>query len=71
VGDVVKKKMIGILKKEGNLDSFFDKKEKIKGTDVLYDLYKKSPHYEPPQMERERKKGGRLGQLNVGKKKVW
>ena len=71
VGDVVKKKMIGTLKKDGNLDSFFDKSYKLKGTDMLYDLYKKSPHYTPPQKEIEKKKGGRLRQLNVGKKKVW
>ena len=71
VGDVVKKKMIGTLKKDGNLDSFFDKSYKLKGTDMLYDLYKKSPHYTPPQKEIEKKKGGRLRQLNVGKKKQW
>ena len=71
VGDVVKKKMIGTLKKDGNLDRFFDKSYKLKGTDMLYDLYKKSPHYTPPQKEIEKKKGGRLRQLNVGKKKQW
>ena len=71
VGDVVKKKMIGTLKKDGNLDSFFDKSYKLKGTDMLYDLYKKSPHYTPPQKEIEKKKGGRLKPINVGKKKVW
>ena len=69
VGDVVKKKMIDTLKKDGNLDSFFDKSYKIKGTEMLYDLYKKSPHYTPPQKEIEKKKGGRLRPLNVGKKK--
>ena len=70
VGDVVKKKMLGILKKDGNLDRFYDtKKYKLKGTDILYDLYKKTPHYTPPQKEREKKKGGTLRQLNVGKKK--
>ena len=71
VGDVVKKKMIGTLKKDGNLDSFFDKSYKLKGTDMLYDLYKKSPHYTPPQKEIEKKKGGRLKPINVGKKKQW
>ena len=71
VGEVVKKKMLGILKKDGNLDRFYDKKYKLKGTYILYDLYKKSPHYTPPQKEREKKKGGRLKPLNVGKKKVW
>ena len=70
VGEVIRKKMLGILKKDGNLDRFFDKKYKIKGTDILYDLYKKSPHYEPPQEEREKKKGGRLRRLNVGKNKL-
>ena len=70
VGDVVKKKMLSILKKDGNLDRFYDtKKYKLKGTDILYDLYKKTPHYTPPQKEREKKKGGTLRQLNVGKKK--
>ncbi len=71
VCNVVSKKMLGILKKDGNLDRFFDKKYKIKGVDILYDLYKKSNHYKPPQEEREKKKGGRLGTLNVGKNKVW
>ena len=71
VGDVVKKKMIGTLKKDGNLDSFFDKSYKLKGTDMLYDLYKKSPHYTPPQKEIEKKKGGTLKPINVGKKKQW
>lgn len=71
VCNVVSKKMLGILKKDGDLDRFFDKKYKIKGTDILYDLYKKSTHYTPPQKEREKKKGGRLKPLNVGKNKVW
>lgn len=69
VGEYLKKMMLDILKKEGNLDKFFDKSFKIKGTECLYDLYKKSPHYQPPQKERERKKGGRLGPLTVGKMK--
>jgi hypothetical protein len=69
VCDVVQKKMLNILKREENLDEFFDKKYKIKGTDILYELYKHTSHYTPPQMERERKKGGRLGPLSVGKKK--
>ncbi|MDB9922052.1 hypothetical protein OAC95_00880 [Polaribacter sp.] len=71
LGDVVKKKMLGVLKKDGNLDRFYDKKYKLKGIDILYDLYKKSPHYTPPQKEREKKKGGRLKPINVGKKKQW
>ena len=71
VGDVVKKKMIDTLKKDGNLDNFFDTNYKLKGIDILYDLYKKSSHYTPPQKEREKKKGGRLKPINVGKKKVW
>jgi hypothetical protein len=71
VCDVVKKKMLGILKKDGNLDRFYDKKYKLKGIDILYDLYKKSPHYTPPQKEREKIKGGTLKPINVGKKKVW
>jgi hypothetical protein len=72
VGDVVKKKMIGTLKKDGNLDRFYDTKNyKLKGIDILYDLYKKSPHYTPPQKEIEKKKGGTLKPINVGKKKQW
>ncbi|MDB9793809.1 hypothetical protein OAB81_02985 [Flavobacteriaceae bacterium] len=72
VCDVIKKKMLGILKKDGNLDRFYDtKKYKLKGTDILFDLYKKTPHYTPPQKEREKKKGGTLRQLNVGKKKQY
>jgi hypothetical protein len=72
VGDVVKKKMIGTLKKDGNLDRFYDTKNyKLKGIDILYDLYKKSPHYTPPQKKIEKKKGGRLKPINVGKKKQW
>jgi hypothetical protein len=69
VCDVVQKNMLGVLKKDGNLETFFDKKYKIKGTNILYDLYKYTSHYTPPQIERERKKGGRLGPLSVGKKK--
>jgi hypothetical protein len=71
VGEVLKNKSLNILKEFGDLDKFFDKSYKIKGTDILYDLYKKSPHYQPPQEERERKKGGRLYPLNVGKNKIW
>lgn len=69
VCDVVQKNMLSIMNKDGNLDEFFDKKYKIKGTDILYELYKHTSHYTTPQMERERKKGGRLGPLSVGKKK--
>jgi len=71
VCDVVKKKMLSILKKDGNLDRFYNNDYKLKGIDILYDLYKKSPHYTPPQKEREKKKGGRLKSIKVGKKKVW
>lgn len=71
VCDVIKKKMLGILKKDGNLDRFFDKKYKLKGIDILYGLYKKTPHYTPPQKEREKKKGGRLRSIKVGKKRNW
>ena len=71
VCDVIKKKMLGILKKDGNLDRFFDKKYKLKGIDILYGLYKKTPHYTPPQKEREKKKGGRLRSIKVGKMRNW
>ena len=71
VCDVVKKKMIGVLKKDGNLDRFYDKKYKIKGTDILYDLYKKSSHYTPPQKEVIKEKGGRLRPIKVGKMRNW
>lgn len=71
VCDVIKKKMLGILKKDGNLDRFFDKKYKLKGVDILYDLYKKTPHYTPPQKEREKKKGGTLHPIKVGKMRNW
>jgi len=67
VCDVIKKKMLSILKKDGNLDKFFDKKYKLKGTDILFDIYKKTPHYTPPQKEREKKKGGTLKPMKVGK----
>ena len=70
--DVIRKKMLGILKKDGNLDRFYDtKKYKLKGVDILYDLYKKTPHYTPPQKEREKKKGGRLRSIKVGKMRNW
>jgi len=69
--DVIKKKMLGILKKDGNLDRFFDKKYKLKGIDILYGLYKKTPHYTPPQKEREKKKGGTLRPIKVGKMRNW
>ena len=67
VCDVIKKKMLSILKKDGNLDKFFDKKYKLKGTDILFDIYKKTPHYTPTQKEREKKKGGTLKPMKVGK----
>jgi hypothetical protein len=71
IGGVLTKKMISVLKKDGNLDRFFDKKNfKIKGTDLLYELYKKTPHYQPLPEERVRKKGGRLRPLRVGKNRV-
>jgi hypothetical protein len=69
VGEYMKKVMLDIIKKRGDIDTFFDKSYKIKGTDILYDVYKKSPHFQPPQKERERKKGGRLRSLSVGKMK--
>lgn len=70
--DVIKKKMLGILKKDGNLDRFYDTKNyKLKGVDILYGLYKKTPHYTPPQKEREKKKGGRLRPMKFGKKRNW
>jgi hypothetical protein len=56
VCDVIRKKMIIILKKDWNLKRFFDKKYKIKGTEILYNLYKKSPHFKPMEDKRERKK---------------
>ena len=72
IGEVIKKKMLGILKKDGNLDRFYDTKNyKLKGIDILYGLYKKTPHYTPPQKEREKKKGGRLRSIKVGKKRNW
>ena len=67
VCDVIRKKMIGILKKDGNLKRFFDKKYKIKGTEILYNLYKKSPHFKPMEDKRKRKKGERLKPIKVGK----
>jgi hypothetical protein len=64
--------MLEILKENGNLGRFFDTKNfKINGKEILYDLYKISSHYQPPQEERERKKGKRLNPLNVGKNKIW
>ena len=70
--DVIRKKMLGILKKDGNLDRFYDTKNyKLKGIDILYGLYKKTPHYTPPQKEREKKKGGRLRSIKVGKMRNW
>lgn len=71
VCDVIKKKMLSILKKDGNLDRFFDKNYKLKGTDILFDIYKKTPHYTPPQKEREKKKGGTLKPMKVGKMRNW
>jgi len=72
IEEPIKNMMLGILKEDGNLDRFFDSKNyKIKGKEILYDLYKQSPHYQPPQDERERKKGKRLNPLNVGKNKMF
>ena len=65
--DVIRQKMIVILKKEGSLKKFFDKKYKIKGTEILYNLYKKSPHFKPMEDKRGRKKGERLKPIKVGK----
>jgi hypothetical protein len=67
VEEPIKNLMLEILKEDGNIDKFFDTKNfKINGKEILYDLYKKSPHYQPPQEERERKKGGRLNRMNLG-----
>jgi hypothetical protein len=72
VEEPLKNMILGILKEDGNLDRFFDSKIfKITGKEILYDLYKKSPHYQPPQEERKRKKGKRLNPLNVGKNKIF
>ena len=72
VEDPLKNMMLEILKEDGDLNRFFDTKNfKINGKEILYDLYKKSSHYQPPQEERVRKKGGRLHPLNVGKNKTW
>uniref|UniRef100_UPI00404811AC hypothetical protein n=1 Tax=Algoriphagus sp. TaxID=1872435 RepID=UPI00404811AC len=72
VEDPLKNIMLEILKEDGDLNRFFDTKNfKINGKEILYDLYKISSHYQPPQEERVRKKGGRLHSLNVGKNKKW
>ena len=56
VCDVVKKKMLSILKKDGNLDRFYDKKYKLKGIDILYDLYKKTPSLHSSSERKEKRK---------------
>lgn len=72
IEDPLKNMMLEILKEDGDLKRFFDTKNfKINGKEILYDLYKISSHYQPPQEERVRKKGGRLPSLNVGKNKKW
>ena len=63
VTEFIKDKLLSVLNKDGNLNRFFDKKYKIKGTEILYDLYKKSTHFKPMEELRERKKGERLRPL--------
>ena len=63
VTEVIRDNMLGVLNKDGNLNRFFNKKYKIKGTEILYDLYKKSSHFKPMEELREREKGGTLRPL--------
>ena len=67
INENVRNLMIGIMKKDGNLNKFFNKNYKIKGVDILYNIYKSTPHYVPPRKEKPKKKGKRLRRLHVGK----
>ena len=55
---LIKKEMLSILSKEGNLDSFINKK--VKGMKYLDELYKNSIYYEEPKPIKEKPKGKRM-----------
>ena len=61
--DIITDKMWRSLNKYGSLDTFFTKQIKLNGTELLYSIYKKTPHYQPQQEPKPKKIGGRLGPL--------
>jgi hypothetical protein len=45
--DIITDKMWRSLNKYGSLDTFFTKQIKLNGNELLYSIYKKTPHYQP------------------------
>jgi len=65
LNEPIKNLMIDFINKDGNLNSFH--KKKIKGLDILFELFKSTSHYTPPLQLKPKKKGKRLGKLIFGK----
>ena len=61
--DIITDKMWRSLNKYGSLDTFFTKQIKLNGNELLYSIYKKTPHYQPQRKPKPKKKGGRLAPL--------
>lgn len=55
---LIKRDMLVILKKDGNLDSFLE--NKVTGMKYLDELYKNSEYYEEPQPKKPQPKGKRM-----------
>lgn len=71
--EVITDKMLRSMNKYGSLETFFTKQIKLNGCEMLYSIYKKTPHYQPQQPLKPKKKGGRLKPLNVRRDKnsIW
>jgi hypothetical protein len=68
--EVIVDKMLRSMNKYGSLETFFTKQIKLNGNEMLYSIYKKTPHYQPQQEPKKKKKGGRLKPIRVGKNKL-
>ena len=67
--EVITDKMLRSMNKYGSLETFFTKQIKLNGCEMLYSIYKKTPHYQPQHEPKKKKKGGRLKPLNVRRDK--
>ena len=61
--DIITDKMWRNLNKYGSLDTFFTKQIKLNGNELLYSIYKKTPHYQLQREPKPKKMGGRLAPL--------
>ena len=63
--DVITDKMLRSMNKYGSLDTFFTKQIKLNGVEMLYNIYKKTPHFQEKLNLKPKKKGGTLKRMDV------